>query len=150
MWWHGLLHRRPALIHINAPGDVGSRQDLRIRHPRTITRSPHRGLPVVPLPQALPAAADALSHNSLRLVLARAEFHHLLSLPFVESALGVGRPGSLALRAAMGAHLPQLALCANDFERDSVLLCERFGLPIPSPGQRIGRYRPDMLWRRPA
>jgi very-short-patch-repair endonuclease len=45
------------------------------------------------------------------------------------------------------AHLPALARCANGLERDFVLLCERYGLPIPEPNERIGRYRPDMLWR---
>jgi hypothetical protein len=147
LWWLDLLNRRPSLIHIDAPGKKRSRQDLRIRHPRSIERSVHRGLPVVPLPRALLASAEALSLNSLRLVLARAEFHHLLSLPSIESALGEGRRGSRALRAALDAHLPQLALCANGLERDLVLLCERFGLPLPEPNQRIGRYRPDMLWR---
>ena len=47
----------------------------------------------------------------------------------------------------MDAHLPQLARCTNRFERYFVLLCERHGLPIPDPNERIGRYRPDMLWR---
>ena len=42
---------------------------------------------------------------------------------------------------------PQLARCANGLERDFVLLCERHGLPLPEPNPRIGRYRPDMLWR---
>lgn len=28
-----------------------------------------------------------------------------------------------------------------------MLLCERYRLPIPEPNVRIGRYRPDMLWR---
>ena len=47
----------------------------------------------------------------------------------------------------MDAHLPQLAACANRFERQFVLLCERYGIDIPEPNARIGRYRPDMLWR---
>ena len=34
LWWLGLLNRRPALIHIDAPGRGGSRADIRIRHPR--------------------------------------------------------------------------------------------------------------------
>ena len=55
-------------------------------------------------------------------------------------------PAPAAVRAAMDAHLPQLAACANGRERDFVLLCERHGLPIPEPNTRIGRYRPDMLW----
>ena len=30
-----------------------------------------------------------------------------------------------------------------------MLLCEHFRLPLPEPNPRIGRYRPDMLWREP-
>ena len=102
---------------------------------------------MVPLPRALLVASDALSHNALRNVLARADFKHVLDLPSVHSACIGGPPGSRALRAALAAHLPQLALCTNDFERDFVLLCEAHSLPIPEPNRRIGRYRPDMLWR---
>lgn len=147
LWWLGLLNDRPNLIHIDAPGFAGSRQDLLIRHPRQVRRRLHEGLPVVPLPQALLTAAPALSHNALRLVLARAGFDHTLSLPSVHSACGEGRPGSRAFRRALASHLPQLAKCANGFEREFVLLCERFRLPIPEPNPRVGRPRPDMLWR---
>ena len=147
LWWRELLEHRPRLIHLDAPGDRRSRQDLRIRHPRRLEREWHRELPVVPLPEALLVASDVLSPNALRLVLARAEFNRILSLPSLQQSLGPGRAGSSALRAAMDAHLPQLARCANDFERGFVLLCERFSLPIPEPNVRIGRYRPDMLWR---
>lgn len=106
-----------------------------------------RGLPVVPLSQALLASTTHLRHNSLRLVLARAEFHHLLRLSSLAASLGDGRPGTRAIRAAMAAHLPQLAACESPLEIDFVLLCERFGLPLPEPNVRIGRWRPDMLWR---
>ena len=109
-------------------------------------RSLHRRVPVVPLPDALLAATRDLSHDSLRLVLARADFRKTLDLREVEAACGQGRSGSKALRAALAAHLPQLARCSNGFERDFVLLCERFRLPIPEPNVRVGRYRPDMLW----
>lgn len=146
LWWLGLLNRRPDLIHIDAPGYVSSLGDLEIRHPRSVLRVWHEGLPIRPLPNALLDASSDLSHNALRLVLARAEFKRILSLLSLQSALGRGRNGSNALRAAMDAHLPQLAKCANGFERDFVLLCERFRLPIPEPNKRIGRFRPDMLW----
>ena len=107
----------------------------------------HRGVPIVPLPQALLAAARHLSHESLRLVLARAEFRRLLSLQRLEEVLRGGNAGARAVRAALNAHLPELARCANGLEREFVLLCERYRLPIPEPNPRIGRYRPDMLWR---
>ena len=147
LWWLGLLERRPGGIHIDAPGDTASRGDVLIRHPRSVPRQWVRGLPVVELPQALLAATEQLSHNSLHLVLARAEFRQILNLPSLHAALGQGRPGSRALRAALGRHLPQLAACASPLEVAFLLLCERFRLPLPEPNPRIGRWRPDMLWR---
>ena len=146
LWWLELLSRQPHATDIASPARVSSRHGLRISHPAIVERSEVRGLPVVPLPSALLAAAPELSHNTLRLVLARAEFQRLLSLIELEHTLGRGRSGSTKLRDAMDAHLPQLARCANRYERDFVLLCELHGFPIPEPNTRIGRYRPDMLW----
>ena len=116
LWWRSLLTRRPSLIHLDAPGRKGSRQDLWIRHPKPFERLWHRDLPVVPLPQALLTASDALNHDSLRLVLARAEYEGVLCLSSLQSAIEGRRRGSAALRTAMDTHLPQLARCANDFE----------------------------------
>ena len=147
LWWLELLNRRPALIEIDAPGKRTSRQDLLIRHPAEVRRAPHRGLPTVPIERALLCAAGSLSPDSLRLVLARAEFRKLISLRAVDLAASEGRRGSRKLRAALDSHLPQLARCTNGLERDFVLLCERYRLPLPEPNPRIGRYRPDMLWR---
>lgn len=147
LWWQQLLPHRPDATHIDAPGRRRSRPGLRILHPVRIERHEHRNLPVVALPRALLVAAPALSHDALRRVLARADFQHLLDLTSLHAAIRDGPAGSRAIRAALGAHLPQLARCVNDFECDFVLLCERFGLPIPEPNERIGRYRPDMLWR---
>ena len=101
---------------------------------------------MVELPRALLVSAADLSHDALRLVLARAEFKRILHLPSLQAALGEGRSGTQRIRAAMDAHLPQLARCANGLERDFVLLCERHAIELPEPNPRIGRYRPDMLW----
>jgi hypothetical protein len=147
LWWRELLNRRPAPIQIYAPGRSASRPGILISHPSRIEREIHRGLPVVPLPRALLFATVALGPDSLRLVLARAEYRGILDLAALETVL-VGAPrGTRALRAATSAHLPQLADCVNDFEREFVLLCERHRLPLPEPNPRIGRFRPDMLWR---
>lgn len=147
LWWMDLLERRPDRIQIEAPGRKASTADLSIRHPDEVRRTWQRGLPVAELPQVLLVSTDVLGRDSLRLVLARAEFHHLLHFPSLHAAVPEGRRGSRALRAAMAAHLPQLAACVNRFERDFVLLCERFAIELPEPNPRIGRYRPDMLWR---
>ena len=146
LWWLGYLHRQPVPLHIDAPGRRRSIRGLHIHHPATVERVWHRDLPIVPLHTALLAATTHLEHNSIRLVLARAEFDRNLSLSSLQSHLGKGIAGSVALRRAMDSHLPQLAKCANRWERAFVLLCEARGIPIPEPNERIGRFRPDMLW----
>ncbi len=78
------------------PGAAASRAGIHIRHPREVRRTWHRGLPVVPLSQALLVATGDLRHDSLRLVLARAEYRRLLRLTDLHAALGPGRPGSTA------------------------------------------------------
>lgn len=150
LWWQGLLGRRPDLIHIDAPGYAASRQDLRIRHPREINRHVHEGLPVVDLARALLVASADLELNSLRLVLARADYDKDIpfSLPSLQKAMRNGPEGSRKVRAAMAAHLPALARCASPLEIDFVLLCESHGIPIPEPNVRKGRFVPDMTWER--
>jgi hypothetical protein len=147
LWWQGLLHRRPAPLQVASPHRRLSRPGVRILHRSPLPRRLHRGLPVVDLAEALLAATSELSRDSLRLVLARAEYERLLDRPSLEAAVRSTRPGSRKLRAAVDAHLPALARCATALERDFVLLCERENLPIPEPNARVGRLRPDMLWR---
>jgi hypothetical protein len=93
-------------------------------------------------------AAPALSFNSLRLVLARIEYHRVCPLSQIESSFRPGRPGVRAVRHALSHHLPQLAKCVNRHERAFLLLCEAGQVEIPEPNPRIGRFRPDMLWER--
>lgn len=147
LWWLGLLERRPHPIWVDSPHRRLDRPGLRLRRAAPVDRQWHRGLPMVPLPLALLSATGDLTHHSLRLVLARAEFGGHLSLPDLHALLTEGRPGSRALRAAVDGHLPHLAACASPLERDFLLLCESRGLPLPEPNPRIGRFRPDMLWR---
>jgi hypothetical protein len=145
LWWLELLGRQPDPIRIDTPRRRAPQAGLRMRQ-CDVARTRHRNLPITPLATALLAATADLAHDSLRLVLARADFQKILSLQAVHAACGRGVAGSRKLRAALDAHLPQLARCANRFERDFVLLCERHALPIPEPNVRIGRYVPDMLW----
>ena len=50
------------------------------------------------------------------------------------------------MRAALDAHMPQLARTQNDFEADFLFLLERFRLPLPEVNVRVGPFKPDMLW----
>lgn len=146
LWWRGLLGREPKRVHLDAPGAVAPVPGLDIRHPLEIRRSMHRGLPVIAVPDALIPAARSLSHNALRLVIARVEYGRLSTLSEIEHSVRPGRHGGAAVRAALAAHLPQLARCENRLEREFVLLCESGAVEIPEPNVRIGRFRPDMLW----
>ncbi len=150
LWWQGLLGSRPDLIHIASPGRSRSCADLSIRHPCEINRRVHNDLPVVDLARALLVASADLEPNSLRLVVARADYDKDIpfSLLSLQEAIRHGPTGSNAVRAAMASHLPQLARCTNDFEIDFVLLCERHGIPIPEPNVKKGRFVPDMTWEQ--
>ena len=68
-------------------------------------------------------------------------YDQTLSLPSLQSALSEAPRGTRALRAAMDAHLPQLAKCANEFERNFVLLCESLPPRDPRP-ERADRPLP--------
>jgi very-short-patch-repair endonuclease len=146
-WWLGLLDAKPKQIDVYAPGHAASRLDLAVHHPRAFNRFLYRGLPVVEVPTLLLQLASTLPAQRLRRTLARADYLKLLDPASVHAALGQGRHGSAALRQALSSHLPQLARAENDFEADFLLLCERFRLPMPEVNVRLGRFRPDMLWR---
>lgn len=147
LWWMELLARRPRPLHVASPRRTRSWPEVEILPRRHLDRHWHHTLPVVPLPEALLAATGELSGDALRLVLARVEFARLLKLGELGPLLCSGRRGAPALRAAADTHLPQLAACESRLEVEFLLLCERSGLPLPEPNVRLGRFRPDMLWR---
>ncbi len=114
LWWLQLLGRRPARVHVDAPGRAFSHADIVIRHPegfRAAARSSgtctgesrwyHCRRP------CWPPLAPAL--GQLRLVLARAEFQR----PALAADPGARRWARGATAAvpcgALGAHLPELA-----------------------------------------
>lgn len=147
LWWRGLLEAHRPPIHIDAPGSHRSRRLITVHHPARIEAEPVRGLPVVLTPTAITASASELGFRTLRKVLSRAEFRGELDLGKLSSSLGKGVEGSVALRRAIVAHMPQLAHTENEFEDDFLFLIERFALPLPEVNVRVGRFRPDALWR---
>lgn len=147
LWWWELLRYPPADVQIDSPGRTGSIPGVEVRHPATIEPVEHRQLPVVAPTVALVGAATSVSYRALRRALAQAEFKGLIDPPLLHSSLGRGRPGSAILKRAIRAHMPQLARTDNDFEADFLFLLERVGIELPEVNVKVGRYRPDMLWR---
>jgi very-short-patch-repair endonuclease len=147
-WWMGLVQGRPARIDVCAPGRRRSTPGVRIHRTTSMDRRFHRGLPVIALPSLLLQVAATAPYSVTRRALSEADFQGLLDVGAIQAALGPGKEGSAVLRRALAIHLPQLARCQNDFEAEFLLVCERHGIELPEVNARVGRYRPDMLWRR--
>lgn len=146
-WWVGLIRTKPPTLDVCAPGDRRPVPGLTIHHPAVIERRFHDGLPVLATPSLLLQIAATQPLDVTRKALAEADYRKLLHAEAVSDALGQGIEGSAALRRALRSHLPQLARCQNDFEAEFLFLCERFGVDMPEVNVRVGRFRPDMLWR---
>src|SRR5579872_136329 len=147
-WWLGLTARRPPAIELCTPRQVTSRPGI-VAHGRSaLEPSWLRELPTAPIAELLRQLATTASDDHLRKALSEAEYQGWLELGQVRAVCGRGRPGSAKLQAALGHHLPQLAVTQNDFERRLIYLCERHGLPIPECNVHVEGFRVDALWRR--
>ncbi len=102
---------------------------------------------MTPVARTLVDFAIDASFHELRKALAQADYRHHAEVEALASTMGRGRPGSAKLRKALETHLPQLARTETPLEDEFVLLCERYGLPIPEPNVWIGPYRVDAIWR---
>ena len=141
--------QRPRNIHVDAPGRA-----------RSLARRPH---PPPRAHRARPGTATSPSSRCPEALLAATE-HLTPQLPppgprprrvppssstSPRCTPRSGRADRVAAPSAraLAAHLPQLARCESPLEIDFVLLCERFRLSAARAERRIGRWRPDMLWR---
>ena len=91
--------------------------------------------------------AGVLPFRQIRRALAEADYRGLLDPAELRGALGKGRRGSRALRAALDAHLPQLAQTLSVLEERFLELCESADIRIPEMNAQIGAMRVDALWR---
>ena len=153
LWW--LRPAEPA-----APADpasplpAGCRPTARRPGRRTSRTSPATSTaasPSSPSPRPSSPPPPLLSRNALRLVLARAEFERLLDRPRAR-----GRPPQRPPRHPRPPRRrrrppprPRRAARTSSSATSSSS-ASAHGLPIPEPNERIGRYRPDMLWREAA
>lgn len=146
-WWLRLTDRRPPLIQLATPRRPRPAGGLEIHGRRDVDRVWHRDLPVAPIHQVLLDYAATHGHDDIRYVLAQAEYRRLLDPSAVKPHLGRGRPGSVALRRALRRHEPQLARTRSELERRMLLLCERFGLPVPEFNVYLHGHLVDAVWR---
>lgn len=131
-WW-GLITRAPAEIHIAVPYRRQPTPGIVFHERRGLDRVFHHRLPVTPVPRTLLDFASTASVNDVRRALAQADFRNRLDLPALKAVMGRGLPGSATLRAAVEAHMPELAHTLSPMEDEFLLLCERHGFPVPHP-----------------
>jgi hypothetical protein len=112
-----------------------------------VTAVHHDRYPVTTVERTLLDLAATMAFDGLRRAVAEADFLHLLDPQAVERELGRGRAGSKPLRAALIAHLPELALANEGVEQAFLLLCERAGIPIPEVNVYVEGFKVDCLWR---
>lgn len=146
LWWWQVLDRPAYPIQISTPRRVSSRRGVEVHCRRSLARVQLRGLAVTTVDQALLDFASIASSDRLRFALANADYLNLLRLDELEALMGRGTKGTVALRAALALHRPQLAHTRSELERRLVSLAERYALPAPRCNVRLHGYLVDALW----
>lgn len=146
LWWWQVLERPVYPIQISTPRRVGSRPGIEVHGRRSLDQVHVRGLAVSTVDQALLDFASVASADRLRFALANADYLKLLRLDGLDVLMGRGTKGTVALRAALAMHRPQLAHTRSELERRLVALTERHELPLPRCNVRLHGYLVDALW----
>jgi very-short-patch-repair endonuclease len=145
-WWWGLIENEPGCIELSNPRRVKDRGDVRVHRTRDPESTRHRRFRITTVPRTLLDLAARASVNEVRRAMAEAEYRRLLNVGEVAAMLGVGRPGSKTLRAALRTHEPRLARTRSRVERRFLELCERAALPMPDVNVKVGRMTVDAVW----
>jgi hypothetical protein len=145
-WWWSLTDRRPLVIDVSTRWERLSRDGLAIHARRSIQRIWHKRLPVTTVPQTLLDVAAGAPVDTVRYMLAEADYHRLTDLEAVRQILGRGKPGSSTLRHAIESHNPDLARTKSPVEREFLGLCEESGVPRPLVNVRVCGFRVDCYW----
>jgi predicted transcriptional regulator of viral defense system len=147
-WWWGLIEDNPSTINVSTPRRCRSLPGIRVHQRRACARDRHKGMPVTDVAQTLLDFAAGASLNRVRVALANAEYRNRLDVAAVQAMAGRGRTGSTRLREALKRHEPRLARTRSPKEVAFLLLCEKYGLPLPEVNVRIDGWTADFFWRR--
>jgi hypothetical protein len=145
-WWWRLTDRRPTLIDLSTPWKRRGRPGLRIHPRRSLERVLHNGMPVTTVPQTLLDVAATQPLDTVRYMLAEADYHRLIDFGAIDEILGRGKPGSARLRQAIEIHNPDLARTNSPVEREFLALCEENGIPRPLVNVRVCGFKVDCYW----
>jgi hypothetical protein len=141
-----LIDKAPSAVHVSTTRRRRPVQGVELHQRTSIVAAVRDGLPVTGPAQALMEIATQCTDYEMRKALANADYHGLLNSSELRQVMGRGHPGSANLRRALSRHMPELATTLSPFEDMFLLLCERHGVPLPTPNGEVGPYRPDALW----
>jgi Protein of unknown function (DUF559) len=145
-WWWRLTDRRPTLIDLSTPWKRRGRPGLRIHSRRSLDRVLHNGMPLTTALQTLLDVAATQPLDTVRYMLAEADYHRVIDFGAIDEILGRGKPGSARLRQAIEIHNPDLARTNSPVEREFLALCEESGIPRPLVNARVCGFKVDCYW----
>jgi hypothetical protein len=145
-WWRGLIEYPPRCIHVSTTRDVKSRDRIVVHGRRRLERDLDRGLPLTTVAQTLLDLSAGGELVLVRRALAVLDYRRRLDPRALEAACGAGIPGSAGLRLALAHHMPQLAYANGPLEVELLLLCERYGIPLPRLNVVVHGVLVDAHW----
>ncbi len=146
-WWCGLIDDRPSRpLEVSTPRHVRSLNGIMVFGRRPVKRTVHRGLPVTTRTQMLLDLAASRELRLVRRALAVLDYRRELEIEALVATCGRGKPGSAALRRALGIHQPRLVYTNGRFEEDFLYWCERYKVPIPLVNVYVFGVLVDAYW----
>lgn len=145
--WRGWLRYPVSSTHISTPRRVRSpAAGVTVHCRRSMDRELVNGIPCTTVTQTL---LDLAATEPVKLVyrsLAQLDYERRLRPAAIRRACGRGRPGSAVLLEALGSYIPAMARTKSPLEDDFLLLCQRFGIPIPAVNTSLHGEEPDCYW----
>lgn len=146
-WWRGLLTWPVKQTHLSTPRRIESPSSgFTIHGRRDLEREIINGLPVTTITQTMLDLAASESLTLVRRALAQLDFDGQFDPADLKEATGYGRRGSQVLTRALRNHMPELARTRSELEIEFLLLCERYGIPIPLMNRTLYGVEPDAWW----
>jgi hypothetical protein len=145
-WWWRLTSRRQRVIEVGSPRRCRSRPGIRVHGQRSLDRIWLNGIPVSTIAQTLLDVAATEPLDTVRYMLAEAEYRRLLNFDALERIMGRGKPGTKKLRRAIETHHPALARTRSRVERAFLDLCDSAGLPRPLVNVKLHGFTVDCYW----
>ena len=146
LWWRDLIRFAPSEVHVSAPGRRRSGGGVVIHHPARVEREWFKGLPVVPVAEALLGASSEITFPGLRRAIALADKRRLMTLEAFDSLSRSGKGGSRLVRRALEVYMPQLAETRSPLEDRFLFFCERYEIELPEPNIEVAGYEVDAVW----